>query len=77
VTFTAGSSNGKIGLFVNATLNGVTVQSSVVVITVSTTASVSLVHFGPTLTATPMSVATHPSGTSYSWIQTRSMLGKF
>jgi kumamolisin len=76
VTFTAGSTNGKIGLFVNATLNGVTVQSSVVVITVSTTASVSLVHFGPTLTATPMFVATHPSGTTYSWIQARSTLGR-
>jgi len=80
VTFTAKSTAGTVGLFVNATLSGTTKQSLPVIITVSSTAvpvltSVTLntqsasVQPGGTQTfsATAVCSATCPAGTTFSW----------
>jgi hypothetical protein len=85
VTFTAGSTSGTAGLFVNATLNGVTVQSTAgqITVSVSTLESVAVTptsaNLGAggtqTFTATPDCTATCPSGTTYSWALTNGALG--
>ncbi|MDE1822428.1 MAG: YncE family protein [Euryarchaeota archaeon] len=86
VTFTAGSGAGTDTLFVNATLNGVTKQSSPVPVTISGSASSTLnsVSVSPpsdtlqirnsvTLTATPLCTNTCPAGTTFSWSTTNSL----
>jgi YVTN family beta-propeller protein len=54
VVFTANSTTGTVGLFVNATFNGVTVLSSATIITISSTSSTTLTSVsvapGPTIT---------------------------
>jgi hypothetical protein len=85
VTVTAGSTAGAVGLFVNATLNGLTVQSSASIITISlpTLVSVAISPTGTTLasggtqpfTATPTCTAVCPAGTTYSWALTNSLMG--
>lgn len=85
VTFTGGSILGTVGLFVNATLNGLTKQSSASIITV-TAAILNAVAVSPTsvslatgaaqhFTATPTCTATCPAGTTYSWTLTNSAIG--
>jgi hypothetical protein len=85
VTFTAGSAGGMVALFVNATLNGVTQQSSAVLITITTTNTLSSVLVSPspaTLNSsgdqafTPAPKCTGgpcPFGTAYSWSLTNSL----
>ena len=83
VTFTAGSTAGKVGLFVNATLNGVTIMSSAEITISVTLASVSVSPATATVatsgkqvfTATPTCNGTCPSGTTYSWALTDGAMG--
>jgi hypothetical protein len=75
VTFTAGASIGTVGVFVNATLNYLTVQSSPAIITVFTLTSASVSPTSASLTngakqvftATPTCTVTCPAGVTYSW----------
>jgi YVTN family beta-propeller protein len=76
VTFTAGSSPGGGTLFVNATFDGVTVQSTPTTITITTLSYVSVTPSSATLathgsvafTASPLCVGTIcPSGVTYTW----------
>jgi len=89
VTFTAGSTAGIAGLFVNATLNGVTMQSAPALITVtvslSTLASVAVSPASVTISAdgtqrfTAVPACTDgpcPNGTTYSWALSNATLGK-
>jgi hypothetical protein len=89
VTFTAGLTAGTLGLFVNATLNGVTKMSSAVVITITATPPPTLssvavlpasdiVAAGGTtspFTATPTCSAACPVGTTYFWTITNGAMG--
>jgi hypothetical protein len=86
VTFNAGSVAGTVGIFVNATLTGVTERSSAI-ITVGTTAPVlTSVETGPgglsivsggreTFAAIPTCTATCPSGITYVWALTNAVVG--
>ena len=75
--FTAGDTAGTVGLFVNATLNGVTVQSSTALITIApplTSVTVNpvsgAVQVGKTLTFSATAACGSnqcPSGTTYTW----------
>jgi hypothetical protein len=86
VMFTAGIVSGQVGLFVNATLSGTTVEGGPSLITVSGLPTLSGVTVSPaavsitaggtkSLTATPVCAGgTCPSGTSFAW-STTSALG--
>jgi len=89
VAFTARNTIGTVGLFLNATLGSATVQSSPVVITVTstppptltsvavvpTTGAVSAGGTTSPFTATPTCSAACPSGISYSWTLTNIAMG--
>ncbi|MDE1880709.1 MAG: hypothetical protein KGI89_09195, partial [Euryarchaeota archaeon] len=84
VAFTAGSTTGTDTLFVNATLNGVTVQSNPVVVTI-TGPILSAVGISPSPASVPIgrtvsllaspscSGGSCPSGTSYTWTLTNAL----
>jgi len=86
-TFTAGSTAGTVGLFVNATLYGVTHKASAVITVTAgptTITSVSVVPTSPSVvvssvtgfTATPKCSTTCPStGITYAWALTSTTLG--
>jgi hypothetical protein len=86
-TFTAGNTAGTVALFVNATLNGVRVQSSPTVITITVPAPVLIsVAVTPTSSslragdnqsflATPTCTLPCPSGITYSWNLTAGTMG--
>jgi dienelactone hydrolase len=88
VTFTALSTAGTVGLFVNATLSGTTVEASTVItVTVSPTSSLTSVALSPvfpevgsgsktTFTAMPSCTSTCPtSGITYIWALSNTDLG--
>jgi YVTN family beta-propeller protein len=83
VSFTAASIEGQVGVFVNATLSGTTVQSEAAIITV-TGPALSSVSISPTSATVPEGATvsfdaivtctgTCPSGITYSWMQTKLM----
>jgi YVTN family beta-propeller protein len=83
VTFTAGSTGGTVGLFVNATLNGATEEGSSEITITTSVPTLTSVYVAPTVAylatsgiqvfaATPTCSAACPSGISYSWALTRS-----
>jgi YVTN family beta-propeller protein len=89
VTFTAGSTTGTVGLFVNATLNGITYEgSAVITITAAPSAVLTSVALSPTaptvvpggtqvFTATPTcSIECPSSGITYSWHLSNPSLGR-
>jgi YVTN family beta-propeller protein len=88
VSFTAGSTAGTVGLFVNASFNGFSVQSSSIITIISspppTLDSVTVSPASDTIgtggtsspfTATPTCSATCPAGITYSWTLTDSSMG--
>jgi YVTN family beta-propeller protein len=86
-SFTAGTTAGTVGLFVNASLNVTIVQSLAAIITVTTSSSplisvsqtpnsASMASGGTqSFTANPTCSSTCPSGIAYSWALTRSVMG--
>jgi len=85
VKFTAALTAGTVGIFVNASLNGVTVQSqaAIITITASTLASVAIaptsasvqVNGTAAFTATPACTLTCPPGATYAWTLTNPTMG--
>jgi len=81
VTFTAASTSGSLGIFVNGTLNSLTIQSSPDIITVFTLASVSVNPVSAALTsggqqaftATPTCTIACPAGVTFSWTLTNGL----
>lgn len=88
VTFTAGSTAGNLALFVNATLNGITVQSKGIDITITSSSSplvsvaaspssVTLPFGGKqTFAAAATCTSTCPGGIAYSWSLENSSFGQ-
>jgi hypothetical protein len=87
VYFNAGTTAGTVGIFVNATLNGITKGAHTVITVTTTAATLSSVALNPTspsvaaggtqiFTATPSCSSTCPStGISYSWSISSNVLG--
>jgi GH25 family lysozyme M1 (1,4-beta-N-acetylmuramidase) len=84
--FTAGTTAGTVGIFVNATLSGTAKGASTVITVTATPVTISWVTLSPsavtvsqggkaTITATPECSSACPSGISYSWALTRNALG--
>jgi len=86
-TFTAGTTAGTVGIFVNATLNGTVEKSSTVITVKSSTSTLTSLSLSPTtqsvapggtltFTATPGCSSTcPPSGIAYSWTLTNNAMG--
>ena len=85
VGFNALNRTGTVGLFVNATLDGVTIESTAAVITVTALTSVSVSPksvlldptYSQTFSVTPICTAACPPGAAYSWNLTNSAMGSF
>jgi hypothetical protein len=85
-TFTAGTTAGTVGLYVNATLNGVTMGTSTIITVSTLPVSLNSVAVAPTspsvvtssatpFTATPTCSATCPNNITYAWALTGTTLG--
>ena len=85
-TFTAGTTLGGVGIFVNASLGATTQKGSTLITITSSTPTLNLVTLSPTsatvytgdtqaFTATASCSTTCPSGTTYSWTLTNSAKG--
>jgi hypothetical protein len=83
VTFTAGNTAGAVDLFVNATLGGITKQSSAAEMTIVSIDSVTVSPSSATLdsgvtqlfTANPTCSAACPSGITYTWALNNNSMG--